>query len=227
MAGYIDLDPQSAGAMRAGSVSEVTPTDRMRDISRSMIKSMGKIETGGFTQTTTLEPAAEKVGGIEVDRITMQQEVEPASDPLGMQKKIRDVLFGEKGMQQLVMYQPKRALQTFGGGTTEMQGLVTALSATPSKDAAAAAARKRLYEKANVIVLMDVARLTVNGAKLAAREGVIPVDAGVFDDLQLSSSFIGYAISCEPFASRTQLEIPVAQAQGIAKIVMLIHEARK
>ena len=221
MAGYIDLDPKSAGAMRAASVSEVTPTDRMRDISRTMLKAMGKIQSIGFTQTTTLEPAAEKVGGVEVDRITIKQETDPTADPLGLQKKIRDVLFGEKGMQQLAMYQPQRALQTFGGGTAEMQGLVTALSSTPSKDAATAAARKRLFEKANVVVLVDVARLIVNGAKLAAREQAIPVDAETLDGLKLPTSFIGLAIACEATAARSQVEIPVAQAQGIAKLAML------
>ena len=226
LAGYIDLDPKSAGAMRAGSVSEVTPTDRMRDISRTMLKAMGKIETGGFTQTSTLEPAAEKIGGVEVDRITIKQEVDPASDPLGLQKKFRDILFGAAGMQQLTMYQPQRALQTFGGGTAEMQGLVTALSSTPSKDAPAAAARKRFFEKANVVVLVDVARLIVNGAKLAAREEAFPVDAEVLEGLKLSPSFIGFAIACEPTAARSQVVIPIVQAQGIAKVVMLLIPPR-
>lgn len=227
MAFYFDIDPKAAGALRAGSVSEVTPAERIREISRTMMKAMGKIETAGFTQTTTMESAVEKIGGVEVDRITIKQEVEPTADPLGLQKKIRDVLFGESGMQQLVMYQPKHALQTFGGGTTELQGLVTALSSMPSNDSSAVASRKRFFDKANVVVQVDVARLIVNGFKLAAREGAIPVDAAVLDDLKLVPSFLGYAISCEPTGSRTQLEIPVTQAQGIAKIVMLIREARK
>ena len=227
MAFYMDLVPKSGGAIRAGSVADVTPTDRMRDISRSLLKSMGEIQSIGFKQTTTLEPAAEKVGGVEVDRITIKQEVDPTADPLGLQKKIRDLLFGEEGMQQLVMYQPKLALQTFGGGTTEMQNLSNALRFGSSKDAAVAVARKHLFEKANVVVLVDVARLIVNGVTLAARENAIPVKAETFEDLKLPPSFIGYAISCEPTASRTQLEIPVTQAQGIAKILMLIREVRK
>ena len=223
MAGYIDLDPKSAGAMRAGSVSEVTPGERMREISRTMLKAMGKIQSIGFTQTTTLEPAAEKIGGVEVDRITIKQEVDPTADPLGFQKKFRDILFGAAGMQQLAMYQPQRALQTFGGGTTELQGLVTALSSTPSKEAPTAAARKRFFEKANVVVLVDVARLIVNGVTLAAREEAIPVDAETLDGLKLSPSFIGFAIACEPTAARSQVEIPIAQAQGIADVVMLLR----
>ncbi|MEK6260537.1 MAG: hypothetical protein AABP62_18220 [Planctomycetota bacterium] len=222
MAFYFDLDPKAAGALRAGTVSEVTPGERMREISRSMLKSMGKIETAGFTQTMTMESAVDKIGGVEVDRITITQEVDPAADPLGLQKKIRDVLFGEKGMQQLVMYQPKHALQTFGGDIAELQGLVTALNSTPSKDAAVTTARKRLFEKANVVALVDVPRLIANGLKLAIREGVIPTGAEVLDGLNFPPSFIGLAIACEPTAVRGQFEIPVTQAQGIAKHVMLL-----
>lgn len=222
MGGYLDLDPKSAGAFRAGSVSEVTPAERMRDISRSLLKSMGEIQSIGFKQTMTLEPAAEKIGGVEVDRITTRQEIDPTADPLGVQKKVRDLLFSEAGMQQLAMYQPKHALQTFGGGTAELQNLVTALNSASSKDSAATAARKRCFEQANVVILVDIARLIVNGAKLAARDEAIPIDAESLDKLKLSPSFLGVAIACEQTAVRGQFEIPVAQAQGIAKVVTLL-----
>ncbi|MBC7820752.1 MAG: hypothetical protein IAG10_28030, partial [Planctomycetaceae bacterium] len=154
-------------------------------------------------------------------RITTLQEADPALDPLGIQKRIRDVLFGETGMVQLVMYQPTRSLQTFGGGTAELQSFATALASTTSKDAVAGAARKRLVEKANVIALVDLARMIASGVKLAAREKVIPVDASVIDSLQLQPSFIGVSVACGPTSVGAQFDIPVEQAQGIAKIVML------
>ena len=227
MAGYFGLDPESNGAMRGASVTEVTPTSRMRELSHKTMKVMSDIQTPGFKQTMKLEPAAEKIGGVEVDRITLQQEVDPSLDPLGMQKKIRDVLFGEGGMQSLVMYQPTRSLQTVGGGKSEMEDLVKSLGSTASNDAVRAAARKRVSEKANVVVLVDVARLMVSGIKLAAREKVIPIDASVLDGLQLQPSFIGGAVACEATAAGAQLEIPVAQAQGIAKIVMLVMQGAR
>ena len=227
MVGYFDLDVKSDGAMRAGSVAEVTPTDRMRDITRSLIKAMGKIETPAFTQTTTIEPAAEKIGGVEVDRITINQVFDQTTDPQGFQKKFRDLLFGEKGMQQLAMYQPKRALQTFGGGTTEMQILVSALNSSGSKVTEAVAARKRLMEKSNAIALVDVARLIANGVRLASRENTIPIKGEALDDLKLSPSFIGISISCEPLGLRSQMEIPVVQAQGLAKLVLLLMQYRQ
>ena len=219
---YFDIDPSASGVIRAGSVMEITPTNRLREISRSMVKAIGEIQTFGFKQTSKLEPAVEKIGGLEVDRITTEQIVDPALDPLGLQKKIRDVMFGEAGMVQLVMYQPTRSLQTFGGGTAELQSLATALESTTSIDSAAATARKRLVEKANVVALVDLARMIASGIKVAAREGVIPIDAATIDGLQLQPSFIGFSVACGPTSAGAQLDIPVEQAQGIAKLVMLL-----
>jgi hypothetical protein len=222
MAFFFDLVPVESGALRAGSVSEVGPTDEMRAISRRMMKAMGEIKSIGFTQTSKLEPAVEKIDGVEVDRITIEQKLDADADPLGMQKKFRDILFGESGMQQLVMYQPQRGLQTLGGGVTELQNLVTALAAKPSKDNAVTAARNRFVEKANVVGLVDVARLIVSGAKLASLHGAAPINTDALDDLKLAPSFLGGAIACEPTGIRSQFEIPVVQAQNIAKVVMEI-----
>ena len=227
LAGYFDLDASAAGAIRAGSVSEITPANRLREISHAMLKAMGEIQSIGFKQTTTLETAVDKIDGLEVDRTTMKQEFDGTADPLGIQKKIQLLLFGEAGMQQFMLYQPTRALQTFGGGIEEMKSLAKTLNSTTSKDEAVAAARKRYVEKANMIGLIDIARLAANGLKLAAREGAVPVDASAIDGLQLQPSFIGFAIACDATGAGAQLEIPVAQAQGIAKIVMLfVPQAR-
>lgn len=226
LAGYFDLDASSAGAIRAGSVSEITPANRLREISHSMVKAVGEIQSIGFKQTTTLETAVDKIDGLEVDRTTMKQEFDGTADPLGIQKKIQLLLFGEAGMQQHMLYQPTRALQTFGGGIEEMKSLAKTLNSTTSKDEAVAAARKRYVEKANLIGLIDVARLAANGIKLAAREGAVPVDAAAIDGLNLQPSFIGFALACDANGAGAQFEIPVAQAQGIAKIVMLIFNVR-
>ncbi len=223
---YFDLDTSAEGAIRAGSVSEITPTNRLREISHTMLKAMAEIQSIGFKQTTTLEKAVAKIDGLEVDRTTMKQEFEGTADPLGIQKKIQLLLFGEAGMQQHMLYQPTRALQTFGGGIDEMKSLAKTVNSTASKDEAVAAARKRYVEKANLIGLIDVARLAANGLKLAAREGVIPVDASAIDGLQLQPSFIGFALACDATGAGAQFEIPVAQAQGVAKVAMLIFNVR-
>jgi hypothetical protein len=230
MAGYINLDPSSAegGVLRAGSVVEVTPTDRLREISRSMFKSMDAIQVQGFKQTTRLDLAAEKIAGAEVDRVTIQQEFDPNLDPLGIQRKFRDVLFGNQGMQQLVAYQQDRVLQMLGGGKEELERLVVSLDSTKTADASIAAARQRLYENANIVGLLDLARLIGAGVKVAASERVklIPVDASVIDRLQLQPSFIGLAVACEPNAIQAQLDVPAVQVQGIARTIMQLMAFR-
>lgn len=228
MALYIDIDSTTKGALRTGSVTEVTPTDRMREITRTIQKSMSKVEAAGFTQTTKLEPAAEKIGGVEVDRITIKQEFDANADQMEIQKKIQTTLFGDQGMQILAMYQPKRVLQTMGGGTREMMQLSTALNSTNSKDSAVVAtARKRFVDKANAVALVDLARMIVNGVTIAAQQQVIPVDASAFADLKLAPSFIGFSLALESSAAKSEFEIPVEQAQGIAKIVSLFMNLRR
>lgn len=227
MAGYFNLDATSAGAFRAGSVAEITPANRLREISRNLMKSMGEIQSIGFKQTTKLEQSIDKIGGVEVDRITMQQEFDESLDPQGIQKKVRNILFGEDGMQQLVMYQPTRTLQTFGGGKSELEKLAAVFGATAATDEARATARKRFVDQANAVVLADVPQLIVSGLKIAAKELPLPVNAAALDGLQLSPSFIGGAVACEPTAARVQVVIPVEQAQGIAKIVMTFMAQRQ
>jgi len=224
MAGYLNIN-SAAPAFRSGSVMQVTPTKRMRELSHTMLKAMSKVELPGMTQTTTLEPGAEKIGGVEVDRITIKQEADGSNDPLGIQEKIQKILFGDDGMQQLAMYQPNRVLQIMGGGKTELQSLITTLDATPSTGSAVAAARQKLAEKANLVALIDLARLIINGAKLAASDGGLPIDVSALEALKLDPSFIGVSVTCEPTAVRSQLEIPVAQAQNIAKIIAPLVKA--
>lgn len=227
MAGYFSLDSAPGGAIHAGSVAEITPTKRLREISHSMMKAMKEIQSVGFKQTTKLEPGAEKLGGVEVDRITMQQEFDESLDPQGIQKKVRNLFFGEEGMQQLVMYQPTRTLQTFGGGLTELENLVTALNSTTATDAARATARKRFFGQGNAVILVDIPQLIISGIRLAARELPLPINAAALDGVQLTPSFIGGAVACEPTAVRVQVVIPVEQAQGIAKIVATFMAQRQ
>jgi len=168
-----------------------------------------------------LEPNAVKIGTVSADRVTLTQEFDDTVDPLGIQKKVHALMFGEDGMKTLYVYQQKLALQTVGGDPAEMKDLVASLEST-KKDAALAAARKRLSEKANIMALVDIARLMVNGFKLAASEGAISLNEESLDGLKVEPSFIGYAFACEPTATRSQVDIPLLQVQNIVKLVSLV-----
>ena len=221
--GYFDLDASGEGALRAGAVSVVTPTDKLREITKVMMSMVEAMQLPGFKQTITMESTSAKIGGLPVDQITLKQEVDEAADPLGIQKKVSSALHGPDGMKQFMLFQPKRSLQTVGGDVAQLEALVKSLGASPVKDSVAAIARKSYAEKANVVVLADVARLITNGLKVAAREQVLPAGASAaIDDLKLQPSFMGGSITCAPTAVSAQFEIPAVQAQGIAKIVMMV-----
>ncbi len=225
--GYFDLDANGEGALRGGTVSEVTPTDKLREITKVMMSVVGAMQLPGFKQTISMESTSAKIGGLPVDQMTLKQEVDEAADPLGIQKKVMSVLHGPEGMKQFMLFQPKRSLQTVGGDVAQLETLVKSLGASPVKGSAPAIARKSYAEKANVIALADVARLLGNGIKIAAREQVIPAAASdAIDNLKLQPSFMGGSITCEPTAVSAQFEIPAVQAQGIAKIVATIMMLR-
>ncbi len=135
-----------------------------------------------------------------------------------------NVLYGPDGMKQRVLYQPTRTVQSFGGDLSDLEILAKALDSKSTSDTAEITARKRLTQKANVIGLADLARLMTSGIRIAAREKTLPfpLDDSAIEGLGLKPSFIGFSIACEPTAARFQLEVPSVQAQGIARIVMLM-----
>ncbi|MDB5348002.1 MAG: hypothetical protein JWP89_6379 [Schlesneria sp.] len=222
MAMYLDLTPKAPG-FHGGAVSVVNSTKGLKELSHKLLKSMSELHTPTFTQKTSLEPNAEKIGGVDVDRVTIKQEFDDSNPGVEIQQKVMAALFGDDGMQQLVMYQPTRTLQTTGGGKAEMQALQTAVDSTKTGDSAAATARKRFPAKANIIVLFDIARMVQNGAQLAGEQDV-PVNTEALSGLKLEPSFIGFSIGTEANSLQSQLEVPVLQVQNIAKLIGIFQQ---
>jgi len=214
---YMDLGTQSP-LFTIGTINVLSPIDAMRSANVAFIKAMGKIKIGGLTQENVFEPKAEKVAGFDVDRITVKQTLDETADPQGIQQKVYDAMFGASGMQQLMMYQPKRIVQMISGGKGDLEKLLLAVDASNPNSKLLADTRKRFPEKVNVIGLIDLARLATNGIKIASENGV-PVNPAGLDGLKLEPSLIGFSLACEGDALRTQVEIPVTTAQNIAKII--------
>lgn len=217
---YMDLGTE-APLFTVGTVNVLSPTETMRTANNAFVKAMGKIKIGGLTQENILEPKVEKVAGFDVDRITVKQTLDETADPQGVQQKVYDSMFGADGMQQMIMYQPKRIVQMIGGGKSQMEQLVAAVDASTPSSKLLAETRKRFPEKANLIALFDLARLATNGIKIASQNG-LPVNASGLDGLTLTPSFVGFSLACETSSVRTQIEIPVTTAQNIAKIIIAV-----
>ena len=214
---YFELGEKSP-ALRYSSISVETPTRRSREISNKLMKAMSEVRTSTGARKQTVELDAVKVGGFPADRLiaTDVRDKDPDDDEVNFTK-----LLNGESEQYLMMYQPNRVLSV-KGGIPEMLSLVTALE-SPRKDSAITESRQRLAEKANVVLLVDVARLIVNTIKLNAE--TVPIAMDAVNGLKMEPSFLGFAIACEPTAVRMQFEVPILQVQSIKEIVMLFGGA--
>lgn len=223
LAMYFDVGTQ-APALQAGSITLVNSPAKLREISHTLTKSMGELETPAFKQKTTLYPKDEKIGTLDVDRITVQQEFPEELDPSGMQKKVQDLLFGENGMEQRIAYQDKaqRVLQSLGG-KAELEVLVKSVESTGSENAPLAKSRQLHPAKANIVAFADLARLAQRGLQLAAQQpDSLPINVAALEGLELETSFLGFSLVCEPQSVQTKFEVPVEQSQNIARLIMAL-----
>jgi len=153
----------------------------------------------------------------------MKQEIDPAQDPLGMQKKLMDILYGSDGLTTRTVYLKDMIVQTIGGKAYTQKILKAVTQPAATADAhTQTTARKALGEKANLIGLIDLPRLVLTIAKTAINSGqlpAIPVDTKALTDIELKPSYIGFAVRSETNGLRIRTQIPVEQMISISTLV--------
>ena len=129
-------------AFRVGTVYEVNPSDRLREITHTMVQAIGELRIPPMTQKTKVEKGIDKIDGIEVDRITTKQEFDENAPGIDVQKKMQKLFFGEEGMQQLILFPTNRTLQVFGSSVADLRDFVTAVNSKSASEPVIAEARK-------------------------------------------------------------------------------------
>lgn len=217
---YMDIVGDTQ-VLRAGGVTAVRSPETMREVSRELMTAISdtKIQTPQFTQTSKLEMNAEKIGTANVDVITTSYEFNDAADPTGLQRKIMKVILGEAGMQQRILYQSNRVVQSSGGGKAELEEMVKALDTVPSKSSPIAVARRQFDEKTNVLALVDISRLTTGVLNaIAANNKDAPINIQAISGLKLEPSYLGYSLTLEPNGAKSRLIVPVKLIRNINEI---------
>lgn len=222
LAMFFDIGSE-APLMRMGSVTLVTPGEQIKKMTREMLESMDKIHTPPITQSTKLERAVEKIDGVDVDRVTITQVMDDGADAAGVQQKTYALMFGEGGMKQLMMFEPKRTIQMLGGGLDDLRRLKAGLDARQSGESPLIAGHKRQLEKANIVLLADVAKLAVSGIKLASQQFPLPINAAALGDLKLEDSYMGFSLEFESTALKTRFDFPIEQAVNLATIAKTLQ----
>ncbi|QDT37101.1 hypothetical protein [Stratiformator vulcanicus] len=219
------------GLFRFIGNTNVEPIERYRDAIRELTPKMELPDTPGLTQEMTFEPEAETISGEKVDLLTMTQTFDAEADPSGMAEKVNQALLGPDGMQQWIAYFDDTVVQTIGPKSFAETAIKTAqgesLAAPVPTEDAIEASREFLSSEANVVLLVDWARMLADGTKVAANTGAVPfpIYADKIDELGIEPSFGGFSMTTEENAIRMKSVLPIAQVKGISDLVDYVRQA--
>lgn len=225
MAAGGDILPEEEIALRTYSVAEITPTRYFRDVMTSLGNGV-EYEIAGLKQLQTYEANAEKIGNDSVDIYRVKQTLPAELDPLGMQRKINEKLYGTEGIVQRILYRDDVLFQTMGGGLDAMK----LLHASPEwKDETLLAARARQHEKANLIVLVDLPNSVYKFAKLIIGTGLLPlpIQSEQLEGFELPASYSGLSMALEENRLSTTVNVSVETFQGFVRMAMFVQQMQQ
>ncbi|HVJ67796.1 MAG TPA: hypothetical protein VM510_07430 [Caulifigura sp.] len=224
MVGAMSFQKSDAGLFKNTVVMEVSDAQKYKDLARGMAKAMGKIEANGLKQETKIEPDAESYGSSKADVVTVKQEFDETSDPTGQARQMQAMMFGPNGIQSRVVYQKDRFVTSVGGGKEAMTEALKALDGS-SGTPAVAQFRKGLIDSPNVLFLVDVPGLVVQGMRVASGIPGIPLNINnqMLDSLKFDKSFMGFTAAAEKDAVRAKTRVPVEQLKSIMSLVMTVQ----
>lgn len=221
--GSMNVGASSEGILRYATYVQVDQPDKMRELYRKSTESMAKLSVGPIKQEITIKQDAEKFGDRSADVMTLKQEVDPANDPLGMQKKMLETMYGPNGMVTRIVILKDAIVQSVGGGKEAMEGLLKAVDAPTASSDARKPVREQLAKQANVLLLIDLPGSVANFVGSGSLP--IPVNPEQIKNAVGKRSYFGTSIVAEPQAVRAKSYLPIEQLQGIAQLVKVFQSA--
>lgn len=224
------LGSMTEGIFRTISVAEVSDPQKLRDVSRKMMKSVGTIDAGnGLKQKFELSPDAETVAGNKLDLMKIEFDFD-ANDPMAaMIAQYMQVFYGPEGMATRSVFLKDRMVQTAGGGTEAMEQALASLNGNGApSDAPSTATRARLSNAANLLLLMDLPGTVGKALQLVGESDVgrmfLPLDEDTLKALELPSSYTGLSLVGEPQGVRVKTQVPVEQIRGVMTLVEIFQK---
>lgn len=229
-----ELGKLSQGILNAYAFSEVSPSESMRKYSREMMSLMKNVSFPGMRQNVTMTPDAEKVDDVSVDLMVIQQEVDPESDPLRIQKRMLEVLYGGEGITTRMAYPEGKVLQAMGG-TASMEKFLTALNAPADSKQIAQnqpafkAARSHGLERANLLALVDVPMMLTKIVdilvELQQKEPLFTTEQK--EKQGIAASYLTFSVATGPQSLRTKTYVPVQNLKSGFKVFTVFSAARE
>tara|TARA_R110002111_G_scaffold262875_1_gene342483 strand:+ start:25611 stop:27335 length:1725 start_codon:yes stop_codon:yes gene_type:complete len=224
-----ELGKLSEGVLNAYTISEVEPSEAMRKYTREMMSLMQNVSLPGMKQQVTLTPDAEKIGNETVDLTVIKQEVDPEFDPLQVQKRMLEVLYGPAGITNRMAYPKGKVLQTMGA-TASMKKFLDALNASADSKLIAQnqpafiEARKQGHSQANLLAIVDVPTSIAQGYNIFAesRQQTALFSEALLKNQGISASYLTFSLSMGPHALTTRTYVPVQSLKSGFKMFSMI-----
>ena len=130
-------------------------------------------------------------------------------------------MFGADGIQTRSLYASNRVVSTVGS-LDDMKKTLADLDGDDNK--VLTERLEKLPSPANFIGLMDLANVYGEIFKIVGSTEGIPlqIDPSTIDNLNMRSSYIGFAAVTEPHAARCRFDVPVEQVQNCIKLGTVI-----
>lgn len=223
--GSLSLGAPESGMIRSVSITEVNPAATYKELARKVAAEMGTVEANGIKQTTKIEADAETYGSTKADIVTVTMEADEGNPQAAMAQQMISMIFGPAGMQSRVAYLSDKVVTSFGGGKAAMEEALKKVSAGATSTQTSPH-RKGLIASPNVLFLIDVPGLAMQGLKAASQiPGLpIPINAESLDNLKLEKSYIGFTAAADENAIRAKTRIPVTQVQSLVAVGLFIQQ---
>ena len=226
----MNLDTESKdGALRTITVTQATPVEKLKNLSREMSTLTNDYNFGGVKQKVDLKIDAEEYGTEKADVMRLTQDFEAIPDPLGIRKQFMEIFYGGEGMVTRMIYLNDRVIQLVGGSREYVQQSLDFIKKADSPSNVISQARMQLSPKANVIVLADFGQAVLSGMKLAAKakRNEIPLTTEDLKDLEVENSYLGFSLALEKDSVRARSSIPALQVKGWVTLGKFFYELSK
>jgi hypothetical protein len=158
----------------------------------------------------------------------MKYEVDPQADPLQIQAKMNEILYGPEGMVTRTLYLKDRMAQSIGGDKADAQAMLDAINGKNAVGGQASfqSARKQLLPQANIIGLLDLPGTIASGLEIAIQAGApVPLGDNDIKTIRGEPSYLGFSVATDGNGLRAKTVVPVTQMQGVARTIELVRHA--
>lgn len=199
------------GLLRGVTLTQVAPTDKYRELTQQVTAATSGLEVPGVRQEMTYEQNFEEIDGVKVD-LLVTTTISDDDQFGGLQEQMNQILYGGDAMEVRIAYLDGATLQTVGGGQAAMKAALQAYKgSTGATDTVLARDTAPLGATNNIVGLIDLPTLLVNGLKIAAASPFLPplpFDEDSLGEMNIERSYIGVTVATGKDGVGGMLHIP-------------------